>query len=376
MNTTKSSNLIISLQGFCPSNRLARILNFECYHQRRRTTLYFRSGMDDGCERKRKRRPWKLMKGSESSIKSFRYWKKLTLFFAVTLSFGRLFHTPPSSVRLLKDGKEEVEVSNCSDNKGSYVKNSNIGNTIWMPGYPGSGSELMRDLVHVLTNLTAANIHETGCVLRENIQSEWYHVGPTCKTHWPILMGGHPMGAKFKSFHSTVFLLIRNPRHAIPSYCNFDHEYSLHTASHSDQAPQEQWRSCRDASLEKRLTDWEQLVMTWQGLQRFQLVYVPYEEITNEKSGPRWLDRLRTELERARSSIATLESSKCLWERVVRSKARHRRRRTYEPAFTSQQKQMMLQVLDRLLTTNDTNLMRIAGTYHDDILRETPIEEG
>jgi hypothetical protein len=81
---------------------------------------------------------------------------------------------------------------------------------IWMPAYPGSGSELMRDLVNELTqNETAAGalfktLHCRGAV--------------TCKTHFP-LQGLNP--EKYKWVSKQAVLLLRNPCSAIPSFFNF-----------------------------------------------------------------------------------------------------------------------------------------------------------
>jgi hypothetical protein len=82
---------------------------------------------------------------------------------------------------------------------------------IWLPAYPGSGSEMMRDLVNELTQeeMGGADIYTENC---ENANTV------TCKTHFPVIKR-KPRSLSHLS--KSVIILLRNPCSAIPSYVNF-----------------------------------------------------------------------------------------------------------------------------------------------------------
>ena len=121
--------------------------------------------------------------------------------------------------------------------------NVTTGKPVWVPGYPGSGSELFRDLVEAATGLEAANVYDVESLSIMTCSSSRTI---TCKTHWPLLGKRAPYrpARVRKMSHDSAFLLLRNPAKAIPSYFNYIWEtlhqnISENIQDHTTQAPEE-----------------------------------------------------------------------------------------------------------------------------------------
>ena len=111
---------------------------------------------------------------------------------------------------------------------------------IWIPSYPGSGSEMFRDLVKATTGLGGDNYYANKCS-KEPIPF-------TCKTHWPVIRRYRKIQPQTMvgRFHDKAIFLIRNPRHALPSYFNHEYEVKHKLKRHSQQGSEEEWRKYRD----------------------------------------------------------------------------------------------------------------------------------
>jgi hypothetical protein len=268
--------------------------------------------------------------------------------------------------------------------------------TILVPGYPGSGSELFRTLITVLTGgMEAADWYLKG-------QDRCNRHPATCKTHCPVLNKCPTTQDDEDYYHYNAILLLRNPQKALPSRVNFMWErleqHQMET--HQHQAPEEFWKSTRNDKFGRLLGGWKRLLLHWTNTpepeeekgnksKTFQpqpynvSLILPYEHITNPQQGPLLLQQLAHELHRANipvltttttdavtttmreadavltATTATMEEeehkqqqwSSCLWQHVVQNKDSKTRRkdRSYEPGFTRRQQTTMITMLDDLI---------------------------
>lgn len=221
-------------------------------------------------------------------------------------------------------------------------KKRHRGNPIWIPAYPGSGSELVRRVVAALTGLEGAEIYRgSGCKSARTV---------TCKTHWPVLKKHNPH--KFQvSFDSSVILLIRNPAEAIPSYVNHRYEESSKLKYHSTQAPQEEWIRFRDSWFDTMLQEWKNVTLAWHASPVYNVtMYLAYERLVDEAKGPGVVNALAKELQRVNvKKVLSDDNNECLWRNVVqKGRSTKRTEHTYVPAYTTRQQTSMLQVMDEL----------------------------
>jgi hypothetical protein len=186
--------------------------------------------------------------------------------------------------------------------------------TVWMPGFPGSGSELMRQLIEAITVLPAnlpthekikwqkaGNVYST----RRGSLSTCLHA-VTCKTHWPVFRNSthHDKFREDRLLHNSrpldeaepAIFLVRHPLLAIPSWYNYQYEDSIRnntgTSTHAHQAPQPMWEKWRDNQFRSALERWAQIIERWFDTAnaeenfRFQVHYViAYEHLTSHGLG-------------------------------------------------------------------------------------------
>ena len=213
---------------------------------------------------------------------------------------------------------------------------------IWIPSYPGSGSEMFRDLVKATTGLGGDNYYANKCS-KEPIPF-------TCKTHWPVIRRYRKIQPQTMvgRFHDKAIFLIRNPRHALPSYFNHEYEVKHKLKRHSQQGSEEEWRKYRDrifgGEQEPEFLDWKKIITEWHK-QPFEIVlYIQYEELINNETGPALFNRVINEIRQmvvpiigsspgnttttttansttttttTSSNIAPDEDIKCSWRKVV-----------------------------------------------------------
>ena len=307
---------------------------------------------------------------------------------------------------------------------------------IWVPSYPGSGSELFRTMIVALTGMgkdAGGNWYDDHCI----------NYPATCKTHCPFLQkencpigrglydnsadqkqkekkkqqqqnGAAPAATSGDEnnndnnyYHPSAILLIRNPRDAIPSYVNWRYE-NRHTDTierhHTQQASKEFWKIQRDTNFLKFISGWRQVLLWWVGFGIRQTTYnvsliIPYEQFVNENTGPTILLQLAEELRRANIPISIAKESKdqylaCLWYSIVKAPKSTTKRvgHKYIPGYTQEQKQIMLQKVNDLITIFSSNststtssssnnpprrmdLVTILTRYRDDIITNLPIDE-
>lgn len=206
--------------------------------------------------------------------------------------------------------------------------------TIYSPGYPGSGSEMFRELILALTGREAS--------------TEFYDLAPRCEPHAPTCKTHHT-SPKISNFpetgmHPRIFLLLRNPRKALPSFVNYEYEGTLNLTHHKEQAPEPIWNLWRDQFFDSHIRLWGDLILEWS--RAFEVAaFLSYEEMTKEPTGPLLLHKVAKELQAAHSSVST--DVDCLWHRVVMEKGANKRSaRQYNPGFTKAQQTMMIEILE------------------------------
>jgi hypothetical protein len=258
--------------------------------------------------------------------------------------------------------------------------------TIWIPGYPGSGSELVRVMVEQISGLKAASVYHGRCTKHP----------ATCKTHCPIK---HPCPKSLANietslsnyYHPNALLLIRNPRYALPSYVNYKWEYQqskkgVDILSHSKQAPLEFWKRTRNNTFTNLFEGWKKTIVWWMRdghphPYNVSLV-VPYEQLTNPQQGPVLLGKIAKEFREANISsvVSSAEQMECLWRNVVLSKNSTTKRSSeerYLPTFTLDQQSHFLKVLDELIATfaDRKDVVQILQGYRLDIATNLLIDK-
>lgn len=272
---------------------------------------------------------------------------------------------------------EPVTLLNKCDTSFAVPLTTNSSSTakpFWVPSYPGSGSELFRDLVQTLTGLPAVDITRDGydaCVGSAG------HRPATCKSHWPLFPQKAPRLSQ-PYFQRTAFLLLRNPAASLPSWFNYMHEHHIGAVHHTVQAPETEWLAWRDNNFDAQLAEWKKLLRKWHR-GPFELMPVAYERLVNETTGPALLQTVSMNFQRTGipTSIAMSnvdgnmdEDIVCLWRKVVQQRpVKKRQGHSYRPSFTAKQQTTMLQVLDSLhdQLSTDTVLVDILAGYRHQI---------
>jgi hypothetical protein len=294
---------------------------------------------------------------------------------------------------------DEVRLpSNCSLLPESIVTTK----PMWVASFPGSGAELFRELITSITGQpTAEGAYQGDC-----------HDAVTCKTHWPTMSGGRfqdPMqssspppsrsssslsSASLSKTHygTSSILLLRNPRHALPSWYNQVYETRVGAELHSQQAPQKSWERWRGGTaaqsksfkLEYRMEQWKDLILYWLALAENNDYYhvdliVPYEKLVHESTGPSILQKVANVLSKEKvSTVAEAADIPCLWKYTVQEKKSMKRSsHRYEPAYTWRHQQQMLGMLDEVMdkVSHLPELVQIIKGYRQDVQHNMLIEQ-
>jgi hypothetical protein len=269
--------------------------------------------------------------------------------------------------------------------------NSSTHKTIWIPGYPGSGSEMLRMVLEQISGLKGANIYNTGCADHP----------AACKTHCPLMKvrNGCPTSLKniqsslANYYHPNALLLIRNPKLALPSFVNTKWEKenrgeqrATEILTHSKQAPLEVWKKRRNQKFHYLFQGWKNMLLWWVGVghqhpYNVSLV-VPYEQLTNPQHGPVLLGKIAKEFRAANISsvVSSTEQIECLWRNVVLSKNSSTKRSSVEryiPTFTLGQQSIFLEGLDELIVTfaDRIDVVQILQGYRLDIATNLQIDK-
>lgn len=284
----------------------------------------------------------------------------------------------------------EIELSRRSLKSPTDSDDNLLGHPIWAPGYPGSGSEMLRQIISEITGgLAAEDVyqHKFSCARpRQTV---------TCKTHYPFFNFKVPprieetrrINPKAQDFHSNTFLLLRNPLQALPSLCNTLHEWRESAQTHTTKAPLEMWRNWRDGNFPKRWNQWMQLIRYWQnnnesGGSKYNVtVYLPYEEMTSPQTGPALMEAMADELRTAGFAVQDNKHLPCQWHKVVQVKATKKRQqdKVFVPGFTRAQKETMVEGLREMVEEFAVTAPRLAAIlkgYEQKVAQNTPLDDG
>ncbi|KAL3928734.1 MAG: hypothetical protein SGBAC_012520 [Bacillariaceae sp.] len=307
-----------------------------------------------------------------------------------------------------------------------YTSTSLTHKPVWIASYPGSGAEMVRDLVQALTGgLVGGSVYikrdppHQDCVSSKAV---------TCKTHWPLLPIHSPLDNP-QDYNSNAILLIRNPIHAFPSRLNHLWEVQTATSAHTTQAPEKNWNRWITKNWKQQVKTYQELIHTWTTTTtttsnssnssfpyHVQLV-LPYEELTRKLSprsenvtdtlattstttsststasttdgyGPaaaKRLVKLLQEQAEARVVVGD-ENIACLWRHVVLDRPRKKRSdHAYTPGYTQVLKDRILAMIQSLLETMrqqqqlttqsqvQEDLIRLLQQYSEHIQRNTRI---
>jgi hypothetical protein len=241
------------------------------------------------------------------------------------------------------------------------------GRPLWIPGYPGSGSGMLRELIQGMTGLVADEVWSaTQCFANNTV---------TCKTHWP-LQRKMPPRRFVHVMDSRVLLLFRHPLQALPSYLNWYWEWKNNLTDHSVQAPKEAWIAWRDKNFERQIVVWRRFFTKWRTEQPYNISdYFSYEQLVDPIHGPRLALRLAWWLQEAHHQTAPLKDVPCLWFQIVKQeRAKKRSQHIYVPQFTSKQLQRMTQILNRLIgeigTNDDLKLITMLEIYRETVRKQ------
>lgn len=303
-------------------------------------------------------------------------------------------------------------VGRCTNLK--YTSTSLNHKPVWIASYPGSGSEMVRDLVQALTGgLVGGSVYiKRDPPYQDCVSSK----AVTCKTHWPLLPIHSPLDNP-QDYNSNAILLIRNPIHAFPSRLNHLWEVQTATSAHTTQAPEKNWNRWITKNWKQQVKTYQELIHTWTTSgssnsnssfpYHVQLI-LPYEELTQKLSprsenvtdtlattrknitgggGPAAAKRLVKLLQEQANARVVVgdESIACLWRHVVLDRPRKKRSdHAYTPGYTQVLKDRILAMIQSLLETTrqqqlttprqvQEDLIRLLQQYSEQIQRNTRI---
>jgi hypothetical protein len=280
------------------------------------------------------------------------------------------------------------QIGNASNHTGmdtAFARTITNTKPIWVPGYPGSGSELFRDLVQTMTGdlSAAADIYKDVAHRCRN--------AVTCKTHWPAYPHHAPdqyqyPNEKHHLFAPNVILLLRNPATALASHFNFKWETANGVKDHTAQAPQADWTVWRNARFARQIQNWKNMILQWHQHAYYHVsLYVPFERLVSPRGGPICAAKLADELRRAgaTTSVVAAADIPCLWRTVVLDQPRKQRHQSgqhdrYEPSYTVEQQHIMVDMLHDIMfqLPDRVALNEILTDYLYEIQTNLNIDEG
>jgi hypothetical protein len=270
---------------------------------------------------------------------------------------------------------------------------------IWIASYPGSGAEMVRDLVEALTGgLVGGSVYTKrdppfmDCITAQ---------AATCKTHWPILPLHSPLLVT-EQYDPHAIVLVRNPIPAFASRLNHLWEVKTETEAHTRQAPERAWNQWIQKNWKHQLEKYHELIHTWTNTSfpyKVELV-LAYEDLiqattnNSNSNGSRPLgaltaQRLVSVLQRSNVRVVQgPDNVECLWRQTVVQKPKKKRaKHVYTPGYTLHQRDrirnrmetdLLQPLLDRQQQQQQPNpveqeLIRIFRQYKDSIQNNTRI---
>ncbi len=181
---------------------------------------------------------------------------------------------------------------------------------IFQASFPGSGSEMMRDLIEAITGYKTNESHRRNDVV-------------SVKTYYPYRKLDLSPGFLNRDM-KRVILLIRYPLNAISS--NFAHMYwaENNLAPHSMQPPKEAWEKWRDENFIHEIDAWIDHFMFWiTAAKPTNRIIVSYEAMYHSEKGPKQAMRLAFFIKGSSANGVEIDPAPaftipCLWFRAVK----------------------------------------------------------
>jgi len=176
--------------------------------------------------------------------------------------------------------------------------------------YPGSGSQMMRDLIEAITGIRTAESRRRNDVV-------------SVKTLYPYRTLDVAPGF-FNRDMTRMIILVRYPLNAIAS--NFAHIYWLENniPPHSMQPPKEAWEKWRDENFLNEINAWVDHFMYWiNAFKPVNRIIVSYESMYHAEKGPKQALRLALFIKGSHGNAVSVDPAPaftipCLWFRAVR----------------------------------------------------------
>lgn len=187
----------------------------------------------------------------------------------------------------------------------------------WQASFPGSGARMTYMLVEALTGIRSNDDYDSHKRGYENVV--------TAKTHYPVKKARGRFEGLDPLF-PRAFVLLRNPKDAIPSYFNLLYERQHQLPNHSTRGPTKDWLEYRENpehGVLAQLNAYENFVEYWMEryADRNDLLLISYEDLTDPNLGPTVATQITTFLAQTEGvEPIDLESVPCVWETIVNYK--------------------------------------------------------
>eukprot|EP00538_Stauroneis_constricta_P006802 CAMPEP_0119550164 /NCGR_PEP_ID=MMETSP1352-20130426/3727_1 /TAXON_ID=265584 /ORGANISM="Stauroneis constricta, Strain CCMP1120" /LENGTH=406 /DNA_ID=CAMNT_0007595921 /DNA_START=47 /DNA_END=1267 /DNA_ORIENTATION=- len=274
----------------------------------------------------------------------------------------------------------------------------------WVPGFPGSGSEMFISIINAMTGLDGSNVY-LGCNP---------HCA-TCKSHFPRETDKFVPNAGIyrNKFQKNAWLLLRNPTKSIPSFENFNYESVHKLLHHKKQMPEAAWKQIRKREFSRDLDLWGRTIKWWmRGTNAAnELSTIPHPEVDNpfnisliiqyEKMispihGPLILQEIAAELQGANIPVPidlpAIEADagdhihpwSCFWAQIVLSPKSNTKRSSegrYTPSYTATHQAAFLATFDELIARYTElspryDIVPILKEYRADVINNIRLDEG
>ena len=206
-------------------------------------------------------------------------------------------------------GEDPVLVSNSHGTCMVTTPKYEVMTPMFQVSYPGSGSEMLRDLIEAMTGVKTTETKRRNDVV-------------AIKTMYPDRKFDiHP--SLLNRDMKKMIMLLRCPLHAIASKFNHIYWRKNDLEPHSVQPPLELWESWRDKNYETELKGWVDHLKYWiNNIKGSNQIIISYESLTNEATGPQDALRLsmfiRSIFNEGVINPAPAFTISCLWFRAVR----------------------------------------------------------
>jgi hypothetical protein len=253
----------------------------------------------------------------------------------------------------------------------------------WIAGYPGSGFDLVAPILSSMTGLTVVDVyrHHTCTTVAKTGAA----ATGACLTHWPILVKDSPEDIatqRGEYYHSRAAFIIRSPAQAIVSYHTRWWGAQRHVLYNHEQPPELDWQDWRDSGkFARHVALWSDTLVAWQhGIPRANVLgiglYIPYEQLTNNSTGPTVAVQIAQYMEGAKHSVEAKHNAECLWHRYMQPGGLGGHTKQYTAKFRDQDRQLLLDTLDSLTSRYqniDPHLSTILQSYRTDIATNLPL---